>query len=221
MPQLYKKRPFHIGTARFTDKTYKENLKWKQRKDWTGCIYGFDKKLPTTVNNNDYVFIIEMNNDKNEIMGIGLIQNVYIPSNRSRIYESHTWNRYVYKGEYHISREKLLNLEKGTLIIKLLETILFYGSRHFKRSQGCTILSFDRISTCQHKRDKERRMYRCKICGFPKKNHVCGKVMIKKIKENKKCHLCGKTKKGHICSMIKKDFQLLNIVCNFFTNLFI
>ena len=221
MPQLYKKRPFHIGTARFTDKTYKENLKWKQRKEWTGCIYGFDKKLPTTVNNNDYVFIIEMNNDKNEIMGIGLIQNVYIPSNRSRIYESHTWNRYVYKGEYHISREKLLNLEKGTTIIKLLETILFYGSRHFKRSQGCTILSFDRISTCQHKRDKERRVYRCKICGLPKKNHVCGKVMIKKIKENKKCHLCGKTKKGHICSMIKKDFQLLNIVCDFFTNLFV
>ena len=221
MPQLYKKRPFHIGTARFTNKTYKENLKWKQRKEWTGCIYGFDKKLPTTVNNNDYVFIIEMNNDKNEIMGIGLIQNVYIPSNRSRIYQSHTWNRFVYKGEYHISREKLLNLEKGTTIIKLLETILFYGSRHFKRSQGCTILSFDRISTCQHKRDKERRAYRCKICGLPKKNHVCGKTMIKKIKENKKCHLCGKTKKGHICSMIKKDFQLLNIVCDFFTSLFI
>ena len=47
MPKLYKNRPFYIGTARFTNKTYKENQKWKQKKEWKGCIYGFDKKIPT------------------------------------------------------------------------------------------------------------------------------------------------------------------------------
>ena len=220
MPQLYKKRPFHIGTARFTNKTYSENINWKSRKEWKGCIYGFDKKIPTNINTNDYIFIIEMNNDQNKIMGIGLIQNIYKHSNRSRIYHSNTWNRYVYKGSNHISRENILDLKKGTTIIKLLETILFYGSRHFKRSQGCTILSFDRIATCQNVRNKERKIYRCKKCGLPKKGHICGKEIIKKIRENKKCHLCGETKKGHICKMMKKDFQLLNIVCKFFRNLF-
>ena len=105
MPQLYKKKPFHIGTARFNNKTYLENLIWKEKKRWDGCIYGFDKKISTNINKNDYIFVIEMNNDKNKIMGIGLIQNVYIPSNRTRIYKSQTWNRYVYKGDYHILRE--------------------------------------------------------------------------------------------------------------------
>ena len=65
MQQLYKKRPFHIGTARFNNKTYVENQKWKERKECGGCIYGFDKKIPTNINTNDYIFIIEMNNDQN------------------------------------------------------------------------------------------------------------------------------------------------------------
>jgi hypothetical protein len=221
MPRLYKKTPFHIGTARFNNKTYLENQTWKERKEWNGCIYGFDKKIPININNNDYIFIIEMNNDENKIMGIGLIQNIYKPSNRTRIYHSHTWNRYVYKGINHISRENILNLKKGSEIIKLLEIILFYGYNHFKRGQGCSILNFDRIATCQNVRKPEKREYRCKKCGLPKKGHICSQQVIKKIKENKKCPKCGKTKKGHICEAIKKDFQLLDIVCKFFTNLFI
>ena len=221
MPQLYKKKPFHIGTARFNNKTYLENLIWKEKKRWDGCIYGFDKKISTNINKNDYIFVIEMNNDKNQIMGIGLIQNVYIPSNRTRIYKSQTWNRYVYKGDYHISRESLLKTEKNKKILQLLEIILFYGYNHFKRGQGCSILSFDRISTCQNVRKPEKRNYRCSVCGLPKKNHVCSKKIVKKIQENKKCRLCGKTKKGHICEALKKDFQLLEIVCKFFTTLFI
>ena len=221
MPKLYNKKPFHIGTARFNNKTYLENLKWKERKRWNGCIYGFDKKISTNIKKNDYIFVIEMNNDKNQIMGIGLIQNIYIPSNRTRIYESQTWNRYVYKGNYHISRETLIKTEKNQKILQLLETILFYGYNHFKRGQGCSILSFDRILTCQNVRKPEERSYRCSKCGLPKKNHVCSKIIVKKIQENKKCRLCGKTKKGHICEALKKDFQLLDIVCKFFTTLFI
>ena len=220
MPQLYNKRPFHIGTTRFTNKTYKENLSWKKKKNWRGCIYGFDKKIPTCVNNNDYVFIIEMNNEENKIMGIGLIKNIYIPSNRSRIYESHSWNRYVYKSEYHISRNDILVTERNKIAIKFLEQLLFYGSKHFKRSQGCSILSFNRILTCQNKVNKQRKVYRCKVCGLPKKNHKCSGKRVKKIITNKKCHLCGKPKKGHVCEMMKKDFKLLNTICDFLTNLF-
>ena len=29
---MYNDKPFHIGTVRFTNKTYEENLKWKERK---------------------------------------------------------------------------------------------------------------------------------------------------------------------------------------------
>ena len=36
---------FLIGTVRFNNKTYLENLKWKQRKEHSGCAYGLDKPL--------------------------------------------------------------------------------------------------------------------------------------------------------------------------------
>ena len=82
---MYKDKPFHIGTVRFTNKTYQENLNWKERKNHKGCIYGLDTKITDKINKGEYIFILEMNNDKNKIMGIGLIKNVTIPSERSRI----------------------------------------------------------------------------------------------------------------------------------------
>ncbi len=42
---MYKDKPFHIGTVRFTNKTYQENTKWKERKNNKGCIYGLDTKI--------------------------------------------------------------------------------------------------------------------------------------------------------------------------------
>jgi len=161
-----------------------------------------------------------MNNEENQIMGIGLVQNVYIPSNRTRVYNSQTWNRYIYKGEHHISRQDLMVTEKNKIIVHILERILFYGYRHFKRGQGCSILSFDRIATCQNTQSVEKINYRCRKCGLPKKGHVCNKLIIQKVRENKKCKKCGKSKKGHICEAIKKDLHLLNIICNFFTDMF-
>ena len=128
MPQFTK--PFHIGTARFTNDTYQENVNWKKRKNWTGCGYGFDKPISSKVPQGDWVFIIEMNNSTNNIMGIGLIKNILIPAHRSRIYTSQCWNSYVYKSKYHITREQILSIkEKNKLIIELLERILFYGSK--------------------------------------------------------------------------------------------
>ena len=108
---MYKDKPFHIGTVRFTNKTYTENLEWKTRKNHKGCIYGLDTKITDSVNKGEYIFVMEMNNDKNKIMGIGLIKNVTMPSYRSRIYEDEIYNKFVYKGKNHITREKLLEID--------------------------------------------------------------------------------------------------------------
>lgn len=219
MNKLYKSKPFHIGTARFNNITYKENKDWKTKKKWEGCVYGFDKQIPMSVKKGEYIFVIEMNNDENIIMGIGLIKNIYKPSNRTKIYKNETWNKYVFKGKKHISREKLLRIDNGNITIKFLERILFYGYRHFKRGQGCAILSNDRIATCQNIAIKNKE-YKCKKCGLPKKGHVCNNKIVKKIRENQKCRICGKTKHGHICEGIKKDFVLVDAICKFFTKLF-
>ena len=56
MSKIFKDRPFHIGTARFNNDTYKENMKWKERKNWKGCCYGFDKNIAPHINTGDYIF---------------------------------------------------------------------------------------------------------------------------------------------------------------------
>ena len=197
-------KPFHIGTARFTDETYNQNLNWKKRKKWDGCCYGFDKKLPTTIKTGELVFIVEMNNSQNMIMGIGLIQNHHRSENRTRIYTSETWNQHVYKSEYHINRANILKKPKGEHILLLLERLLFYGYSHFKRGQGCLTVPYDRIST-----------------WGPQKLKKLSKSSDQKAKlKSKKCHICGKRKKGHICPAKKKNLKLLNVVLTFFKELF-
>ena len=216
---MYNDKPFHIGTVRFTNKTYEENLKWKERKKHKGCIYGLDTKITDNINKGEYIFVLEMNNDKNKIMGIGLIKNVTIPTQRSRIYEDEIYNKYVYKGKNHITREKLI--EMNTVMILFLEKMLFTGCHHFKRGNGCTILTKDRIAQAEYyDRPVERRVYRCKICGKKKKGHKCPGKRVKLVPLEKKCKICFQVKKGHICPGIKKNLILLNVVLKFFSDIF-
>ena len=216
---MYKDKPFHIGTVRFTNKTYEENLKWKERKKHKGCIYGLDTKITDKINKGEYIFILEMNNDKNKIMGIGLIKNITIPSERSRIYEDEIYNNYIYKGKKHITREKLMEIKAD--IVLFLENMLFRGSHHFKRGNGCTIVTKNRISQAEYySRPIQKRVYRCKICGKMIKGHTCPGKRVKLVPIEKKCKICFQVKKGHICPGIKKNLILLNLVLEFFSNIF-
>ena len=216
---MYKDKPFHIGTVRFTNKAYTENLEWKTRKNHKGCIYGLDTKITDSVNKGEYIFVMEMNNDKNKIMGIGLIKNVTMPSYRSRIYEDEIYNKFVYKGKNHITREKLLEID--TNMVLFLENMLFKGAHHFKRGNGCTIVTKNRIAQSEYySRPIQKRVYRCKICGKIKKGHTCPGKRVKLVPLEKKCKLCFKVKKGHICSGIKKNLILLDVVLKFFSNIF-
>ena len=62
---------FLIGTVRFNNATYLENLKWKQRKNHKGCAYGLNKPIAQSVPKGKYIYIIEMNNDINKIRNEG------------------------------------------------------------------------------------------------------------------------------------------------------
>ena len=48
---------FYIGTIRFTNETFKENSEWRKKHKWKGCIYGLNKKMPTTVPYMALVFV--------------------------------------------------------------------------------------------------------------------------------------------------------------------
>ena len=137
---------FSIATTRFNNGSFIENERWRDRNGWKGCVYGTPIKIKECVAPNSYIFVIEMNNDENKIMGVGLIKNsLSMPS--KRIYSAGNYNRYTYKGKLRISRSDVEGDYEKVLCI--LEQLVFKGSRHMKRGQGITVVP-EWISSNKH-----------------------------------------------------------------------
>ena len=225
-----------ILTTRFNSKTIEENKQWKKRKKINTCGYGLTTKIPESIPVGSYTYVIEMINDvenpdlgvnvinkikKGKIAGIGYIKNKYYPDNRSRIYGDHNYNRYVYIGENYITRDEIIN-KFGNEIVIYLETILFTGSRHFKRGQGMTKLSLHRIAIQNNIKSVTDI---CKICGLLKSHETCKGYRVKPIPKKNQCPFCFKSKRtrggvAHVCKAIQRDETQLKKVLTFFRNLF-
>jgi hypothetical protein len=132
----------YIATTRFNNLTWSENKQWKSENNWNGCIYNTPTELPVNIPYQALIFIIEMNNDKNKIMGIGLIRNRRCVDQYYKVYKSEykslNYNRFTYKSNYYLSRNELTASEE--CIIKVLDIFLFTTKKHLKRGQGITSL---------------------------------------------------------------------------------
>lgn len=126
-----------IATTRFNEKTWQENSLWRERNEHSGCIYNLSKQINENIPIDSVLFILEMNNTKNKIMGIGVIKNRCDP-NYHFIYADQMYNRYTYKSNYRIDRSQLTENEK--LTIQRIEYFIFKGYKHLKRGQGITLL---------------------------------------------------------------------------------
>jgi len=121
---------YGVLLSRFTNETYTENKRWKENNN-VKCIYGSTLPISDNLPMIDY-FVIEMNNDTNKIIGIGLIEKLLAP--KVKIYSNPYFNRYIYKGKHYFPIETIENSE----IILELEKLLFYGKTHLKRG-GTTL----------------------------------------------------------------------------------
>jgi hypothetical protein len=124
---------FTIVTARFNNDTWLENKIYRERHDFK-CIYAPPSRLTDSIDLNSSVFVIEMNNSTNEILGIGLIKNKLVTDRTYKVYEDTNLNRYVYIGEHYISRELLNGYDP--ILVSILDKILFKGYTHSKRGSG-------------------------------------------------------------------------------------
>jgi hypothetical protein len=103
----------------------------------TGCIYGTPLAISPRVLPRERIFVLEMNNDTNRVVGVGMIQNT--PSTkRFRKYDNHSYNRYLYEGDHRILVSQMTITERA--VIWIMERLLFYGSRHMKRGQGISLV---------------------------------------------------------------------------------
>jgi hypothetical protein len=132
--QYRKNMKTFLLTSRFNEKTRQENTIYRQKRNLeNGCLYCTPELVCQDIPKDANLMVLEMNNDKNEIMAIGLLKNTpYF--DKYRVYEDTNYNRYSYVGKYRITREDISEEEEQ--IIKALDQLCFKGANHMKRGHG-------------------------------------------------------------------------------------
>lgn len=102
----------------------------------TKAIYCAPIRIKESIPVNETLIVLEMNNDTNEVIGIGLVKNYVWANKKYKIYEDMNYTRYIYKGKYRIPRAQMSEQEEKYM--KIFDVILFKGKTHVKRGQGIT-----------------------------------------------------------------------------------
>lgn len=134
-----------FAVTRFDNETWAQNYDYRQSKNIDGCVYGVPSKITENIQVDEWVCVIEMNNETNQVMGIGLIKNYLKMEKRNKIYDEQYYNNYTYVGKQHLNRNEI---QKQTL--DHLECMLFYGKGHLKRGKGIQQIPASLIETNIH-----------------------------------------------------------------------
>lgn len=120
-----------LMVTHFNTETWRENQRWREANNHEGCIYNTPVHIKDTIPYLIKIFVVEMNNESNKIMGIGRIVNKVRMDKKYKIYSDNNYNRFTYRGRQRITREEIPieDLQK-------LENRLFKGKHHLKRGQG-------------------------------------------------------------------------------------
>lgn len=129
---------YQLASTRFTSATYEENMSYRKQQS-IEVIYGTPVAIKPLGERVCILIVLEMNNEKNRLEGIGLIKNRMVSDVRHKIYSQPEYNRFIYRGKYFVNREELK--EYDNTIVEICDLILFKGKSHLKRHYGITIVS--------------------------------------------------------------------------------
>lgn len=136
-----------LAVTRFNNETWNENCSYREKNSIQGCIYGCPTPIATRVPLESLVFVIEMNNSENRVLGIGLLRNIARLDKYYKIYSIGNYNRYNYYGKYRLDRSDIET--SNPLLLPALDYILFKEKSHMKRGLGITLVP---ESLLQHKK---------------------------------------------------------------------
>jgi hypothetical protein len=129
---------YHIASTRFNNATYGENINYRQ-KTKENVLYGTSIRIHQKYTIGCAMFVFEMNNEENRIEGVGVIKNQVVHEKKHKIYSDSDYNRFIYRGDYWISREQLLELDAE--LVEIFDKMLFKGKSHLKRQSGITCVT--------------------------------------------------------------------------------
>lgn len=127
---------FSVCITRYNNQTWNERTAWLAANPEYKCIYKAPVAIKSNIPYESPLFVLEMNNDTNQIMGVGRIVNEIRGDRNYRIYADQNYNRYTYLGRQRLDRADIMQLKMDARVIETLERLLFYGARHAKRGQG-------------------------------------------------------------------------------------
>ena len=125
----------------FDGETWHENQRWRETNNHGGCIYNAPVHITDTIPYLVKIFVVEMNNASNKVMGIGKIVNKVHVDKKYIVYSDNNYNRYTYCGKLRITRDEI-----PSKVLEALELRLFKGKRHLKRGQGITQVPIDVVT---------------------------------------------------------------------------
>ena len=132
---------YKVACSRFNNETWGENADWRRRHNHPGCIYGSPSDIAeTTTTVSSTIFVIEMNNDTNRVMGVGKLVIDAAPAatgRRFNVYGCRNYNRYKFVGRERVDRETDIEPNpRLSSIFNRLDYLLFRNARHCKRGSG-------------------------------------------------------------------------------------
>ena len=129
----------HVLTTRFNTETWNENVTFREKYNYVGCIYNSPRLMSSKVKPDNIVYMLEMNNTLNRIEGIGSLINRPVLHKHYKIHTDENYNRFAFKSHIRIDREQLLAENRD--LLELLETLCFKGKTHVKRGHGFMSIS--------------------------------------------------------------------------------
>jgi hypothetical protein len=127
----------HILVTRFNNATLAENRTFRREAAFDGCMYATPCEITERVPLNARCIVLEMNNETNTIVGIGLMLN-QPRYKRFRVYTTSYYNNLYYRGKVRLDRDALMGYPAMRDVLRRLENVCFRGKDHVKRGQGIT-----------------------------------------------------------------------------------
>ena len=127
-----------VMLTRFTDDTWEENKSYREKRNYPGCVYGTPRQIGTTIPEGSRLFVLEMNNTKRRIEGVGFIEKD-LNTKPCNIHKRGHYNRYIYNSRYRIDRSEFRPREK--IVIRVIELMVFHKYTFIMRNHGITRLT--------------------------------------------------------------------------------
>ena len=149
----------YITTTRFNNETWDENQEYVKKMEIMEkieiqsssvkkikCIYPVSE-INCNLPQKTVFFVLEMNNEINKIMGIGLVKNTPV-YNKYKVYKNPIYNQFAFVGYYRIDRSEMDETEE--IIMRVFDYFCFKGNSHLKRLKGIKIFPSKILDKCKN-----------------------------------------------------------------------